>query len=111
VSAWVTWSADVLTFPGVHDITANLDRAVELLARSRDVDAASHDYRPGARRVRFRLRVRYGISELPVKGSAKDALWQCLPGCGLGLDTRHVGPHMAARLRLECWPDDFDWCS
>lgn len=109
--AWVTWTADVLTFPGITDVTPNLDRAVTALTWSRDIDAATYDYAPGAHTVAFRLHVRYGITEIPVKGWAQAALRDCLPAVGLGLDTSHVGPHMAARLRFRPWPDDFDWWS
>jgi hypothetical protein len=46
--AWVTWSADLLTWPGIDDITENLDQAVEALCWERDVDDACYVYTPGA---------------------------------------------------------------
>ena len=65
--AWVTWPADVLTWPGVTDITPHLDAAVEALRWHRDIDDARYDYTPGARTVTFHLLVHYGITETPVR--------------------------------------------
>ena len=107
--ARVTWSAEVLTWPGVTDITSNLDQAVADLRWSRDIDDIGYDYTPGAGTVTFRLLVRYGITEVVVKGYAEAALWHCLPPAGLGLSGRDVGGHMVANLRFRRWPDAFQW--
>lgn len=107
--AWVTWTADVLTWPGVDDITPNLEHAVEALRQERDIDDASYDYTPGASTVTLHVRIRYGITEVIVKRFAHDALRACLPPTGLGTNNRHVGPHMRATLRFSWWPESFRW--
>lgn len=107
--AWVTWSADVLTWPGVDDITNNLDDAVRALCRERDVEDAIYEYTPGAGTVTFHVLVRWGITEVVAKRQAHDALRACLPPVGLGTNNRHVGPHMRATLRFSWWPESFRW--
>lgn len=106
--AWVTWPAEVPTWPGVTDITPNLDAAVEALRWHRDIDDATHDYTPGAATVTFRLLVRYGITETPVRGYARNALHRHLPPVGLGLG-RDIGDHIIATLRFPYWPTHFQW--
>jgi hypothetical protein len=107
--AWVTWPADVLTWPGVTDITPQLDQAIAALRWHRDIADGRYDYTAAASAVTFHLRVRWGITEVPTKGYASAALHQCLPPVGLGLHRRDVGGHIVATLRLAWWPTDFDW--
>jgi hypothetical protein len=102
--AWVTWPAEVLTWPGVTDITPQLDQAVEALRWHRDIVDAGYHYTPGAPTVALGLWVRWGITEVPTKGYARAALNRCLPPVGLGLGRRDVGPHIVATLRLDWWP-------
>jgi hypothetical protein len=107
--AWVSWSADVLTWPGVDDITTNLDRAVEAMSWQDDVYESRYDYTPGDRTVTFHILVRWGITEVVAKRQAIDALRASLPPAGLGMNGRHVGPHIVATLRFSWWPDAFRW--
>ena len=106
--AWVTWPADLATWPGVTDITPQLDAAVDALRWHRDIADATYDYTPGAHTVTLRLLVRWRITEVPTKGYAHAALHQCLPPVGLGLGRQNVGGHIVASLRLDWWPSEFD---
>jgi hypothetical protein len=107
--AWVTWSGDVLTWPGVDDITPNLNQAVAAMPWRDDVDDARYDYTPGAPRVVFHILVRWGITEVVAKRQAIDALRACLPPAGIATPRDHIGPHTVATIHLEWWPDEFRW--